>query len=97
MLALAAAAIGTALAAASLLLARRVGALREELAELAGAVEELSARVAGAEQDAAGALTRTEAAEAVLVGKGLADEEDLEAARRRFDEPPPDAGRDELH
>lgn len=67
----------------ALLLARRVRALAAELAELREQVDGLSSRLAGAEQDVAGALERTEVAETVLLDKGIADEEDLEAARRR--------------
>ena len=61
-------------------------------------VEELSTRLGAAEQDAAGALAQTEVAETVLLDKGLADEEDLEAARRRFDGSPAAVREDgELH
>ncbi len=77
------AAVLAALAVLAVLLARRVRALTAELAELAEQVDGLSSRLAVAEQDVAGALERTEVAETVLLDKGLADEEDLEAARRR--------------
>jgi hypothetical protein len=89
-----------ALSVAALLLARRVRALLAEVAALSARVTELAARLDVAEQDAAGAVARTEIAETVLLEKGLADEEDLEAARRRFgDEPPPAnvRGDGELH
>ena len=72
------------LSIAAWLLARRVRTLLVELAQLAERVTELSRRLDAAEHDAAGALARTEVAESVLLDKGLADEEDLEAARRRF-------------
>ncbi|HEX9399610.1 MAG TPA: hypothetical protein VF912_05830 [Anaeromyxobacter sp.] len=88
------------LSVAALLLARRVRALLVDVAELSGRVTELAARLDATEHDAAGALARTEVAELVLLDKGLADEEDLEAARRRFgdDVPPADVrGDGELH
>ncbi len=89
------------LSVAALLLARRVRALLADVAELSGRVTELATRLDVAEHDAAGALARTEIAESVLLDKGLADEEDLEAARRRFgDDAPPPAdvrGDGELH
>ena len=80
----------------ALLLARRVRALVAEVAELREQVDGLSSRLAAAEQDVDGALARTEVAETVLLEKGLADEEDLEAARRRSDEGG-DVPRDDLH
>ncbi len=80
----------------SFLLVRRVRGLLTEVSGLSDRVNELSARVAAAEQDVAGALARTEVAELVLLDKGLADEEDLEAARRRFGADA-DAPTDELH
>jgi len=80
----------------SFLLVRRVRGLLTDVSGLSDRVNELSARVAAAEQDVAGALARTEVAELVLLDKGLADEEDLEAARRRFGDDA-DAPTDELH
>lgn len=80
----AAAAAVAALAAASFLLARRVRGLLADVRELSERLRELSARLEAAEQDVSSALARTEVAEAVLLDKGLADEDDLEAARRRF-------------
>ena len=71
------------LAIAALLAERR--SARHEIASLAAHVVELSGRVQGAEQSAADAVTRAEIAESVLVEKGIADEEELEAARRRYD------------
>ncbi len=73
-----------ALAAVSFLLARRVRGLLADVRELSERSRELSARLEAAEQDVSRALARTEVAEAVLLDKGLADEDDLEAARRRF-------------
>ena len=84
------------LSVVALLLARRVRALVAAVTELTARVDGLTARVAVAEQDVADASVRTEVAETVLLEKGLADEEDLEAARRRSDETP-DLPRDDLH
>jgi hypothetical protein len=87
-----------ALSIVALLLARRLRALRGEIAALREQVEGLAGRLAAAEQDVDGALARTEVAETVLLEKGLADEEDLEAARRRSDEAANgDLPRDDLH
>jgi hypothetical protein len=68
------------------LLVRRVRGLLADVARLTERADELSARLEAAEHDVAGALARTEIAETVLLDKGLADEEDLEAARRRSGE-----------
>lgn len=65
------------------LLARRLRALVAEVTDLRAQVDGLSSRLAATEQDVGSALERTEVAETVLLEKGLADEEDLEAARRR--------------
>jgi hypothetical protein len=88
-----------AVAGTAVLLARRVRAMSAEVAILSERVAELSTRMEAAEHDVAGAIAQTEVAETVLLDKGLADEEDLEAARRRFSaEGARDAGRDgELH
>jgi hypothetical protein len=86
------------LSALSFLLVRRVRGLTLDLAEVSERVKDLSARLDAAEHDAAAAVGRTEVAEAVLLEKGLADEEDLEAARRRFDEASHEsAGGGDLH
>ncbi len=82
----------------SFLLVRRVRGLLADVSDLSERLKELTARLEAAEQDVAGALARTEVAETVLLDKGLADEEDLEAARRRFGEGGGDAPRDgDLH
>ena len=65
------------------LLARRVRALLQEIVELRAQLDGMVSRLAAAEQDVGTALDRTAVAENVLLDKGLADEEDLEAARRR--------------
>ena len=86
------------LSVVAFLLARRVRALLAEVSDLQARVDGLAARLAAAEEDVQGALARTEVAETVLLEKGLADEEDLEAARRRSDEAPGgDVPRDDLH
>ena len=99
MTALAAAALA-GLTTVSFLLVRRVRGLLADVARISERADELAARLEAAERDVAGALARTEVAETVLLDKGLADEEDLEEARRRFgeDASPSDAPRDgELH
>jgi hypothetical protein len=93
-----AAAVLAGLALLSMLLVRRTRALLGTVAVLEERVSDLSDRLRVVERDAAGALERTEVAEAVLLDKGLADEEDLEAARRRFDAEAANAARDgDLH
>ncbi len=77
------------LSVASLLLARRVRSLLGEVATLSSRVEMLASRLEAAEHDISSAVARTEVAETVLLEKGLADQEDLDAARRRSDPPPP--------
>jgi hypothetical protein len=92
-----AAAVVAALSVLSALLVWRVRGLLAQLAGLSERVGELAARLEAAEQDVAGALARTEVAETVLLDKGIADEDDLEAARRRFGEDAADGTTDELH
>lgn len=62
---------------------RRIRELADEVRALDDRVRELSVRLEAAEQDAAGALLQADVAESVLLEKGVADEEDLEAARAR--------------
>ncbi len=59
--------------------------LTGEVGELTERIRELSARVEAAEADVAHAVTQAEIAESLLLEKGIADEDDIEAARRRFD------------
>jgi hypothetical protein len=59
--------------------------LQGQVAELSERVRELMARVEAAEADVAHAVTQAEISESLLLEKGIADEEDIEAARRRFD------------
>jgi hypothetical protein len=92
------AAVLAALSVVALLLARRVRALLGEVAQLSTRVDGLAARLAAAEDDVAGAFQRAEVAENVLLDKGLADEDDLEAARRRPEGADADArGGGDLH
>ena len=64
---------------------RRERRLTSEVRELNERIRELSARVEAAEADVAHAVTQAEISESLLLEKGIADEEDIEAARRRFD------------
>ncbi len=66
----------------SILREKRLGG---EVGVLNDRIRELASRVEAAEADVAHAVTRTEIAESLLLDKGIADEEDIEAARRRFD------------
>src|SRR5512147_1779443 len=70
---------------------KRERRLNETVSELAERIRELSARVEAAEADVAHAVTQAEIAESLLLEKGIADEEDIEAARRRFDGGDPSA------
>lgn len=84
-------AVGIALAT-GYRLRRRERLLAAEVGMLTERIEELSARVEAAEADVAHALTQTEIAESLLVEKGVADEDDIEAVRQRYvadDAPPP--------
>ena len=74
---------------------RREKRLTGELTGLSERIRELSARVEAAEADVAHSVTQAEITESLLLEKGIADEEDLEAARRRFDggEPSPSSSR----
>jgi hypothetical protein len=84
------AAAALALLASSIVhLLRRERALVAELDRVAERVRELSARMSATEQDVVQAVTQAEIAESVLLEKGVADEDDLEAVRRRFDEAGP--------
>jgi hypothetical protein len=79
-------AVAVAVAAlAELLLRRRADAA--ERARLAAELRALAARVEAAERTAADAHARAETTAAVLVEKGLAEEEDLASSA------PPDGGR----
>ena len=74
------------LIAALFLRARRhERALEQRVAELAQELRDVSARLELAEQDVARAAVSGEVAENLLVEKGVADEEDVEAARARHE------------
>jgi biopolymer transport protein ExbB/TolQ len=80
-----------AIAAAAL---RAVRSARRDTEELSGRVRELSARLESTEQEVARAALQADVAETVLLDKGLADEEDLEAVRRQFEEQSGSTARD---
>ncbi len=83
---------------AALVAVRRTRALGSEVGELRERVHEMSRRLEAAEQDVSQALASADVAESVLLDKGVADEEDLEAARRKFGEEGYVRGRDgEIH
>lgn len=71
------------LAGLGLAVLRRRRALEDEVTRLAGLVTDLSARLQKVGEEAARALAAAEVAGNVLVEKGVADEEELEAARER--------------
>src|SRR5512140_950638 len=62
---------------------RRIRELSEDVRALTERVREVSVRLDAAEQDATSALAQADVAESVLLDKGVADEDDLEAARAR--------------
>ena len=70
-------------------LVRRERDLLAEVADLGERVRELGARLESAEGEVAQAVTQAEIAENVLLEKGVADEDDIEAVRRRFIEDAP--------
>jgi hypothetical protein len=67
-------------------LRRRVGLLSAQLEAMGERVRDLCERVDAAQADVAHAVTQSGVAESLLVEKGIADEEEVEALRRRFDE-----------
>ncbi len=80
-------------AVATIRLRRRERRLTAEVAALGERVRDLAERVEAAQADVAHAVTQSGVAESLLVEKGIADEEEIEALRRRFDDddgdPPP--------
>jgi uncharacterized protein (DUF849 family) len=70
---------------------RRERRLTGKVSDLTERIRELSTRVEAAEADVAHAVTQAEITESLLLEKGIADEEDIEAARRRFDGGDPSA------
>ena len=85
---LAALATTTAIAFAAL---EAVKAARRDALALAEKVRELSTRLEATEQEVARAAMQADVAELVLLDKGVADEEDIEALRRQFEEQSQDA------
>ena len=73
-----------AAAAALVRSARRERFVLERLAAMQERIREVGTRVDAAEQDVALAVTQAAMAEALLLDKGIADEEELEDFRRRF-------------
>ena len=67
-------------------LRRREQLLSAEVAALGERVRDLAERVEAAQADVAHAVTQSGITESLLVEKGIADEEEIEALRRRFDE-----------
>ena len=70
-------------AAIAAFVVRRMTELAEDVRVLGDRVRELSVRLEATEQDAATARAQADVAESVLLDKGVADEDDLEAARAR--------------
>jgi hypothetical protein len=73
-------------AGAALVAARAVRSQAAALQALREEVRALSGRLDALEVETARVTLRADVAEAVLVEKGVADEEDLEEARRSFEE-----------
>jgi hypothetical protein len=73
------------LAAVAMRWRRREQALERELEALAERVGELSARLDAAEGDLGSALSSAGVAESLLLEKGIADEDEVEATRRRLE------------
>lgn len=96
--------MGTSLAIGLLALAaavafgwrRRELARDRELEALTERVRELTARLDASEGDLASALSSAGVAESLLLEKGIADEDEVEATRRRL-EGEPGAGDDAVH
>lgn len=82
---LAVAALAVLGGAAAVLGGRAWRALGRERAAFAERLRELAARLEAAEQEIARAALGAEVAESVLLEKGVADEEDLESARRQIE------------
>lgn len=81
---LAVAAVAAAGAAAAITAWRACLALGRERAAFAERLAELAARLEAAEQEIGRAALGAEVAESVLLEKGVADEDDLELARRQL-------------
>jgi hypothetical protein len=64
---------------------RRERALAERIAGMASELRDLGARLAATEDEVGRAVAQGEIAENLLVEKGVADEDDVEAMRARHD------------
>lgn len=85
-LALLALAFVTALVGAGAVVSwRAFRALRRDRAALADRLAEVATRLQAAEEEIARGAIRAEVAESVLLDKGLADEDDLDLARRQVE------------
>ena len=89
-------ALAALLAALGLRWRRREQARARELGVLAERLRELEARLDAVEGDLGGALASAGVAESLLLEKGIADEDEVEAARRRL-EAGSDAGDEAVH
>ncbi len=98
---IAASAVFGAAAVLALHVARSQQRLSRELRVLRLRLRELSERIGSVERSVGEATTQAEVAGTVLLEKGIADAEELEAARRRFDpapgEPAPVRGTRTIH
>jgi hypothetical protein len=81
----AALAFAALLAAVALRWHRREQAHRRALEALGAQVRELAARLDAAEGDLGSALSSAGVAESLLLEKGIADEDEVEATRRRLE------------
>ncbi len=84
-------AITLAVAAGIAFLVQRERRFRAGMRSVEERMRELATRIEAAEADVAHAVTQAEISESLLIDKGIADEEDVEAARRRFDGGEPSA------
>ncbi|MCM2334517.1 MAG: hypothetical protein NDI82_11305 [Anaeromyxobacteraceae bacterium] len=71
-------------AAVALRWRRREQALERELAAMGERMDELTARLEATEADLASVLSSAGVAESLLLEKGIADEDEVEATRRRL-------------
>ena len=76
---------------------RKLTASAAAVAALEEQLRVLSMRLDVTEHDAVAASAHAEVAESVLLEKGYADADDLEAARRRLEAEAPGSARDELN
>jgi len=78
-------ALAALLATLALRWRRREQALERELEALTERVRQLEARLEAAEGDLGGAISSAGVAERLLLEKGIADEDEVEAVRRRLE------------